>query len=220
MLFFLALTLILSSSCRGSEYFAVNLQILSTNQTWFRHGQNFQPCDTLEYWSRELSNHSSINITIYLLDSIFRISKNSYFFFTATKVEIKPWNNDSLATIDCVGNNIYIHCYNISFFSIQWVQFLQCGEPDHPVIIMSSSNKPLKLVLMQNSRLTQRRGASLQILSNIIEMKIINCIFTKCAAKVILLDLDIISNAIIRNSSFINNTATSLYIKTSSVESN
>ncbi len=216
----LACIFILSSTCSGAEYFVTYLQNSSIDLTCYKQGHQFYPCNTLEYYSNVISNHSYINTTLYLLDNRYEMSADSHFYFEATLVDIRPWGNESeVVIISCTEHDISLYFAEVDTLHIQSVQFLQCGRSGHPVVHVAKSYENAKQVLLSNLSFVQSRNISILIQSDISELEIIRCIFTE-GSNGVLVDSEIISNAIIRNSSFIYNTGKSLFFQTSSIESN
>ncbi len=217
----LACIFILSSTCSGAEYFVTNLKNSSIDLTCYKQGHQFYPCNTLEYYSNMISNHSYINTTLYLLDNRYEMSADSHFYFEATLVDIRPWGNESeVVIISCTEHDISLYFAGVDMLHIQSVQFLQCGRSGHPVIHVAKSYENAKQVLLSNLSFVQSRNISILIQSDISELEIIRCIFTEGLSNGVLVDSEIISNAIIRNSSFTYNTGKSLFFQTSSIESN
>ena len=161
--------------CSTKIFYVVN-NLLSPNLTCYRDNEIFQPCSTFEVLHSKLY-YQNIN-TIYLLDHTFQISGNLYLHFSSHhKVEIKTWSNSSLSTLSCIGGNFSMAFSGIKEVIIQSIQFLQCGGSS-PLIMLDTGGGHVKLVKVINVTFNQSGQSSLQIVSDICELQVIDSTFT------------------------------------------
>ena len=135
----------------------------------------FQPCGSLDIL---LGQFYYQNISkIYLLDGKLQISRNIHLNFSCHyKVEIKPWRNNSFSTLVC-KSDFSMTFSGIKEILIQSTQFKECGK-SNPLILVDLSEWLVMLVQVINVTFIQTGQSSLQIISDVHELQVINSTFT------------------------------------------
>ena len=160
--------------CTTKIFYAIN-SLSSPDQTCYRDNEQFQPCGTLDILLGQLYFK---NISrIYLLDRELQISRNIHLNFSSHfKIEIKPWRNNSFSTFVC--NSDFSLTFNgIKEIIVQSLQFKECGK-SYPLILIDTSGWQIMLVQVINVTFIQSGQSSLQIVSDIHELQVINSTFT------------------------------------------
>ena len=220
MFLFIAFLYISVSSLKfvkGTEvFYAASSDSSVQNSSCIVHNEVLHPCVTLDVLVKDYTFSFATNIgniSIYLIHDKYYIFTNiSLFFSNLSKVEIRPWRQKKQANINCEGD-FTIECTNVHELYVQSIEFCQCGKLK-PVIGLSMDSSTSKIVL-KNNVFTKSRNSSVQVLCSIKELHIIGCLFDG-----ILDDYGVYistsphhsnNTAAIRDSTFMNNAAGSLY---------
>ena len=189
----------------AKKFYAIN-SLPSPNLTCYRDSQQFQPCGTLDILLGQLYYQ---NISgVYLLDRKLQISRNINLKFSSHyKLEIKPWRNNSISILSC-NNDFSITFNGIKEIVIHSIQFEECGK-SNPLILINVGDLPVKLVQVINVTFIKSGQSSLQLMSDIHELQVIDSAFIGG-----LNNVDISSNTVlkanIRSTAFNNNRIGSL----------
>ena len=197
------------SGSSGNAFYVIDSLTSPANQTCYRQGQIFQPCDTFNYYSFTLQSHSGINISIYLLDSSYQLNRNSHFSFTGYHVQIRPWDINTQATINCTNYTFYLQL-DTDIIIIQSVQFLDCGEFGLPVISLTRGRRLSQLFQILDLCFNKSRYTSIKVDSDVLEMKIYNTTFVEGVTEVIVIDSEV-STVTFEHNKFIRNKARVIY---------
>ena len=170
--YILIFTLPLISSTR--IFYAIN-SLSSSNLTCYRDNEQFQPCGALDILLGQL-DHQSIS-RIYLLDRKLQVSQKIHLNFSShDKVEIKPWRNNSISIFSC--NSDFSMTFNgTKEIIVQSIQFNECGKSS-PLILIDTSRGLVMLVQIINVTFIRSGQSSLQIVSDVHELQVINSTFT------------------------------------------
>ena len=158
----------------AKEFYAIN-SLPSPNLTCYRDNQQFQPCGTFDILLSQLYFHNVSRI--YLLDRKLQISRNIHLKFSSHyKLEIKPWRNNSKSILSC-NNDFSITFNGIKEIVIHSIQFEECGK-SNPLILINVGDLPVKLVQVINVTFIKSGQSSLQLMSDIHELQVIDSAFT------------------------------------------
>ena len=189
----------------AKEFYAIN-SLASPNLTCYRDNQQFQPCGTFDILLSQLY-YQSIS-RIYLLDRKLQISRNIHLKFSSHyKLEIKPWRNNSKSILAC-NSDFSITFNGIKEIIIHSIQFEECGK-SNPLILINVGDLPVKLVEVINVTFIKSGQSSLQIISDINELQVIDSAFTGGLNNVDI-SANIVLKANFRSTTFNNNRIGSL----------
>ena len=200
------LILTLPFICSSKEFYAINSSP-SAILTCYKDNEQFQPCGTLD---KILGQFYYQNISeIYLLDRELQITRNIHLNFSSHyKVEIKPWRNNSFSTLVC--NSDFTMTFNgIKEIVIQSILFKECVK-SKTLILIDTQQWLVMLVQVINVIFIQSGQSSLQIISDVHELQVINCTFTGGRNDVDIIIKGIALKAVFRSTVFRNNRIGSL----------
>ena len=192
--------------CSTKVFYAVNV-LSSPNLICYRDNEQFQPCGTLDILLNELYSQ---NISrIYLLDRALQISRDIHLNFSSHySMKVKPWSNNSFSTLIC-NSDFSMTFHGTKEITIQSIQFKGCGK-FHSLILIESNEWPVIFVQFINVTFSQSGQSSIQIVSDVHELQVINSIFTGGIKDVDINITGAILKAIFKSTTFSLNTIGSL----------
>ena len=206
---------ILHTACSFEKYYAISHPPLSSNLTCERDNIVYEPCGTLERLHTILYSYQTNSTSIYLLDSKYRVSRDILFNFSSLKsVEIKTWNRSKSSLIICSNHDFSAHFFNIEKIIVESVSFRNCGK-SKPTLL-STGTITVTQVQINSLSFVRSSQNSILIQSDVIELQVTDCFFSKGKAIAVFIQSDSVSNASFNNVSFCHDNAGSIRIDSTS----
>ena len=204
------------------EYYAASSSTLVQNSSCIVDDDVLHPCATLDVLISDYTFTSATgngNISIYLIHDRYFVFKNlSLSFYNLNVVEILSWKKENQTNIECSGD-FSIEYVNVRIIYVQSIKFYQCGKLK-PVIGLSNDSSTTEIVMLKNSVFANSRCSSVQILCDMKQLHISDCLFDGnlddygiyvCMNSSFLSSCFNNTTTTIRDTMFMNNAAGSLY---------
>ena len=203
--------LLQSSIGATSTYYVTNSTMNVKNHTC--HGENtlFDQCLTLEMLAEVLSNGTIINgsnvSVIFINQNYYVHDKLKLLFIGISAVQLKPWITKHHVTVYCMGD-LSITYSGVRIIAIESVEFYDCGK-FQPLITFSKTNTTTEMIALINSSFHRSIFGSIHIRGQVVELKVINCLFSENRNDYGI-NIESVSSVDFKNSTFSNNAAGSV----------
>ena len=214
MLFYQLVSFVLLQSSIGatSTYYITNSTINVKNHTCLVENMLFDQCLTLEMLAEDFNSNGTIvnasNVSVIFINQNYYMHENLKLLFIAiSAVQLKPWITNRHVSIYCMGDLSIIYS-GIRIITIESVEFYDCGK-FQPLITFSKTNTTTEMIALINSSFHRSIYGSIHICGQVVELKVINCLFCENMNEYGV-HIESVSSVDFKNSTFSNNAAGSV----------
>ncbi len=192
-------TLLLATTC-GITTYVINSDEDAVDNTCRRFNRTFHSCTPLAYM-RDYSRYTDLEI--FLLDNSYVISNTLILNFTSSNIIVRPWRDDTLATISC-GRGFSVNIQEANSVTLESIQFQQCGSSVAP-LVFHRGRRISQIIKIFNVHFVGSNARAIEIYSSVEVLVVTNCSFEDAAKSAIDVHSPHLTNATFQNVLFRNN---------------